>query len=83
MYEFGDLETLHDAVAARDFKALISYDEATEHSIAFLKKLEARTDLHRSMWTYLDLLIAEGSHPYVHLRHWRGMNHEMSRPLII
>jgi hypothetical protein len=71
MFEFGDLETLHAAVATRDFKALISYDEATEGSISFLKALEARPDLHFQIWRNLDLLIAEECHPYVHLRYWR------------
>ena len=70
MFEFGDLETLRDAVTARDFQAFLNYEEATEASIVFLKKLETRPDLLRKMWTYLDLCIAEGADPYVHWRFW-------------
>jgi hypothetical protein len=73
MFEFGDLETLRDAVTARDFQAFLDYDEATEASIAFLKKLEARPNTLRKMWRYLDLLIADGAWPYQHWRFWNMM----------
>ena len=72
MFEFGDLETLRDAVAARDFQAFLDYDEATEASIAF-KKLEAMPNLLRKMWPYLDINIAAEADPYVHWRFWNMM----------
>ena len=70
MFEFGDLETLRDAVTARDFQAFLDYDEATEVSIAFLKKLETMPHVIRQMWRYLDTNIALEGTPYVHWRFW-------------
>jgi hypothetical protein len=70
MFEFGDLETLRDAVTARDFQAFLDYDEATEASIAFLKKLEAMPNVLKKMWKYLDINIAAEADPYVHWRFW-------------
>jgi hypothetical protein len=73
MFEFGDLETLRDAVTARDFQAFLDYDEATEASIAFLKKLEAKPKKISKMWRYLDINIAAKADPYVHWRFWNYM----------
>ena len=73
MFEFGDLETLRDAVTARDFQAFLDYDEATEASLAFLKKLEAQPKTLRKMWTYLDMTIAAEAYPYQHWRFWNWM----------
>ena len=70
MFEFGDLETLRDAVTARDFQAFLDYDEATEASIAFLKKLETMPHVIRKMWRYLDTNIAAEADPYQHWRFW-------------
>ncbi len=70
MFEFGDLEALRGAVTARDFQAFLDYEEATEASIAFLKKLETIPHLLRRMWTCLDINIAAEADPYVHWRFW-------------
>ena len=70
MFEFGDLETLRDAVTARDFQAFLNYEEATEASIVFLKKIEAMPNVLRKMWKYLDIIIDSEADPYQHWRFW-------------